>query len=200
MVAANGYMSAQLQLYLYAAASALWWMDVENELVYIGDAGQAEDKGASRRVGVDLSARAQMFKSLYFDADVNVSRSHFKDISVETGNFVPLAPRFTATGGLTYKTEKGFDAALHVRHLAARPANESGTITARGYTVVDANIRYQIKAYSIGLNIENLLNTTWNEAQFATESRLQNEPEPVEEIHFTPGTPFNVKLVVGYKF
>jgi hypothetical protein len=26
--------------------------------------------------------------------------------------------------------------------------------------------------------------------QFATESRFQNEPESVEEIHFTPGTPF----------
>jgi hypothetical protein len=32
------------------------------------------------------------------------------------------------------------------------------------------------------------LNTKWNETQFATESRLKESG--VEEIHFTPGTPF----------
>ncbi len=181
-------------------SSALWWMDLENELVYIGDAGETEDKGASRRVGIDLSARAQMLKSLYFDADINVSRSNFIDISTESGNLVPLAPRFTLTSGLTWKTQKGFDTALRVRHLAARPANEDNSISARGYTIADASMMYQFRAYHIGINIENLLNTAWNEAQFATESRLQDEAAPVEEIHFTPGTPFNLKMVVGYKF
>jgi hypothetical protein len=34
------------------------------------------------------------------------------------------------------------------------------------------------------------LNTKWNETQFATESRLKDESNSVEEIHFTPGTPF----------
>ena len=48
--------------------------------------------------------------------------------------------------------------------------------------------------------VENLFNTEWNETQFATESRLQNEPEPVEEIHFTPGTPFFLKGVLTYTF
>ncbi|MER3499535.1 MAG: hypothetical protein C4308_13365, partial [Chitinophagaceae bacterium] len=40
------------------------------------------------------------------------------------------------------------------------------------------------------LAIQNVLNTKWKETQFDTESRLQNEPAPVSEIHFTPGTPF----------
>jgi hypothetical protein len=40
------------------------------------------------------------------------------------------------------------------------------------------------------VSVENLLNTKWNETQFATESRLKEESNSVEEIHFTPGTPF----------
>jgi hypothetical protein len=36
------------------------------------------------------------------------------------------------------------------------------------------------------VSVENLLNTKWNETQFATESRLKDESNSVEEIHFTP--------------
>jgi hypothetical protein len=45
-----------------------------------------------------------------------------------------------------------------------------------------------------------LLDTEWNETQFATESRLRTEAAPVEEIHFTPGTPLFVKGKVTYMF
>jgi hypothetical protein len=48
--------------------------------------------------------------------------------------------------------------------------------------------------------VENLFDTEWNETQFATESRLQNEIASVEEIHFTPGTPFFMKGKVTYTF
>lgn len=44
------------------------------------------------------------------------------------------------------------------------------------------------------VSVQNLFNTQWKETQFATESRLKDESEPVEEIHFTPGEPFSAKL------
>jgi hypothetical protein len=48
--------------------------------------------------------------------------------------------------------------------------------------------------------VVNVFNTEWKETQFLTESRLQNEPQPVEEIHFTPGSPFFAKLKLTYTF
>jgi hypothetical protein len=48
--------------------------------------------------------------------------------------------------------------------------------------------------------VENLFDTEWNETQFATESRLLNEPPPVEEIHFTPGTPFYIRGKLSVSF
>ena len=41
--------------------------------------------------------------------------------------------------------------------------------------------------------IDNIFNAKWNEAQFATESRLYNEAAPVNELHFTPGNPFMIR-------
>jgi hypothetical protein len=48
--------------------------------------------------------------------------------------------------------------------------------------------------------IENLFDTEWNETQFATLSRLQGETTPVEEIHFTPGTPFFLRGRISVSF
>jgi hypothetical protein len=33
-----------------------------------------------------------------------------------------------------------------------------------------------------------------NQAQFATLTRLRNETAPVDELHYTPGTPFYLKI------
>ena len=62
------------------------------------------------------------------------------------------------------------------------------------------NLGYEWKKLSFGIQVQNLFDTEWNETQFATESRLQNETQAVEEIHFTPGTPFFLKASIAYKF
>ena len=66
--------------------------------------------------------------------------------------------------------------------------------------MVDFTANYKTKHYKVGLVIENLLNINWNEAQFDTETRLRNETKSVDELHYTPGTPFYAKVVVGYLF
>ena len=56
------------------------------------------------------------------------------------------------------------------------------------------------KTFEVGVVVNNLFNTEWNETQFLTESQLQSESQSVEEIHFTPGTPFFAKIKLTYSF
>ncbi len=84
--------------------------------------------------------------------------------------------------------------------MKSRPANEDNSIIAKGYIVSDLNINYEYKSVTFGVSVENIFNTKWNETQFATESRLQNETQSVEEIHFTPGVPFYLKGKITYRF
>jgi hypothetical protein len=37
--------------------------------------------------------------------------------------------------------------------------------------------------------VSNLFNVKWNEAQFATETQLRNEPNPITDLTYTPGHP-----------
>jgi len=172
---------------------------LDQEFVYVGDAGIVEPSGKTRRQGIDLSCRYQPFQWLYWTLDTNYAHARSIDES-EGEDFIPLAPDFTLVSGLNFIFESGFNANVNVRHLADRPANENNSIVAEGYTVTDLNIGYKFEKVSVGINIQNLFNTDWNETQFATESRLQNETGPVEEIHFTPGSPFFAKGMIQYNF
>ncbi len=101
---------------------------------------------------------------------------------------------FTSIGGLSLKLPNGFHGRLGYRFLDDRPANENNSVTAPGYFIMDAVIGYTRGRYQLGVTIQNLLNNkNWNEAQFDTETRLQNEVDPVSELHYTPGSPFNIK-------
>ncbi|MFN8343397.1 MAG: TonB-dependent receptor [Spirosomataceae bacterium] len=178
------------QLLINAAA---WYLWLQQEFVYVGDAGVVEPSGKTRRQGIDVSVRYQITKSLYADIDFNTAKPRAVGES-EGQNYLPLAPTFTSVGGLTLQTLKGFSGSLRYRYIGDRPANEDNSIVAKGYFVTDMQVNYAKKAYNIGLSVQNLFNTRWKETQFATESRLQNELAPVEEIHFTPGTPFFARL------
>lgn len=78
--------------------------------------------------------------------------------------------------------------------MGDRPANETNDVIAEGYTVFDLQFSYRIGKIIIGTQINNLFNTRWKETQFNTMSRLREEARGVEEIHFTPGSPFYFRL------
>ncbi|MDD2675722.1 MAG: TonB-dependent receptor [Flavobacterium sp.] len=179
--------------------SALWYLFLEQEFVYVGDAGIIEPSGKSKRMGAELGLRYQLNDWLYFDADANYT--YARSIDEPKGqDYIPLAPDFTTTGGLSFQKVNGFSGGIRYRYLKNRPANEDNSIVAKGYFISDLNVNYQYKNINFGIAVENIFDTAWNETQFATESRLHNEPESVEEIHFTPGTPFFMKGKITYTF
>ena len=115
-------------------------------------------------------------------------------------DYLPLAPVFTSIGGITYKSNMGLNAGLRYRYMGDRPANEDNSVIAKGYFVTDAVVSYERKKFEVGVSIQNLFDVRWKETQFDTESKLQNEPTPVSEIHFTPGTPFFFKTHITFFF
>lgn len=179
--------------------AALWRLDLDQEFVYVGDAGIVEASGKTQRQGIDLSVRYQVLPWLFADADVTVANPKAKGVAEEEA-FIPLAPTLSGIGGLTVKAKNGINGSLRYRYLADRAANETNSVTADGYWLIDAMINYTQSKFEIGLSVENLFEVDWKEAQFDTESRLQGETDPVSEIHFTPGNPLFAKLKVSLFF
>lgn len=179
--------------------TALWYLYLEQEFVYVGDEAIVEPSGETRRSGVDLGIRYQLTDYIFFDADINYTLARAIN-EPEGADYIPLAPDLTSSGGLSFKYPGGFSGGLRYRYIKDRPANEDNSIIAEGFWVMDANAQYSFKNMTIGFNIENLFDVDWNEAQFATESRLRDEVDPVEELHFTPGVPFMFRAKIAYSF
>jgi len=179
--------------------SALWYLRSEQEFVYVGDEAIVEPSGESLRRGVDLSASMNLNSKIFLTTSINYS--HARSTEESSGNdFIPLAPMLTSSGSLTYQPSRDFSLNMRYRYIEDRPANEDNSIVAEGYFIADLAASLKKGNVTFGLSINNLFNSEWNEAQFATRSRLFDEIDSVEELHFTPGSPIFLKGSVSYSF
>lgn len=198
-------------------ASAVWILDLDEELVFSGDGGDVDadidlstgnfiPAGKSRRWGVDFYGRYQLTDWVYLDYDLAWASPRLKD-----GGAIPLAPTLYMNGGLTFEYE-GLGAAFRFRHLDDRPATEDSSIIAPGWTLLDILLRYRWENVELSLALLNVTDTSWNESQFAEATCLRGEeglgqPCPqtgsvptrmvsadgVEDLTFTAGMPFAVR-------
>lgn len=173
--------------------AAVWYLYLQQEFVYDGDEGTLEPSDKTRREGIDFSARYQFTKWLFGVVDVNLAKA--RDIEAPKGSdYIPLAVPFSSTGGLDFKFANGLNGGISYRYMKDRPANEDNSLVAKGYFVSDLTVYYTKKKYEVGLEIQNLFNTKWREEQYEVESRLRNEPAPVDDVSFTAGTSFFAKI------
>ncbi|MEO1012630.1 MAG: TonB-dependent receptor [Bacteroidota bacterium] len=179
--------------------ATLWNLFLEQEFVYVGDAGIVEPSGKTQRYGIDFGLRYQLTDWLYLNGDINYTYARSTE-EADGEDLIPLAPDLTSAGGLAFRNLGNFSGNLNYRYIKDRPANEDNSIVAEGYFITDFNINYTLDNWTFGVIVENLFDSEWNETQFATESRLFNEPESVEEIHFTPGVPFFLRGRVSVNF
>jgi outer membrane receptor protein involved in Fe transport len=175
-------------------AAALWFLYLESEFVFDQDTGGTFANGPTRRYGLDLTGRWNIYKRWVW-ADFDLSLAHATYVAnYGNGNAVALAPTETLTAGISMLLPNGLKGRLSVRQIADRPATEDGSLTATGYTVFDLTAGYRWRFLEVLLSIQNLFNATWREAQFATVSRIPSDPSSAgqNDINFTPGAPLNL--------
>ncbi len=172
--------------------ATFWELDLSSELVFVGDAGTTEARGATRRYGVEVGARGQIYGPLSFNGSLTWTHAEFKD----TGLAIPLAPELTSYAALLLRLPEGLSSQLQMTYLGVRPLNEERTVKAPSWLDFDLTERYQLPIkLSHGrleacLFVQNLFDTNWEGATFAFTSRLPSEPAGgVQDIHFVPGNP-----------
>ena len=209
---ARGYeLGARVSLFERLELSAAgFWLDLASETVWIGDEGTTEARGATRRLGLEAEARLKALEWLFFDLDATWTNSTFVDNPANAAS-VALAPTFLLKGGVMVRHRAtGLSGRIGVLFLADRPATEDGFLEAEGFYRIDANVAWETERFALALSVQNLTNTEWRQAQFATTSRLPAELDastcpagtrPVEEgggfagcedVNFTPGWPFHI--------
>ncbi|BCA55773.1 putative TonB-dependent receptor [Nitrospira sp. KM1] len=170
--------------------ATLWAIDLKSELVFVGDEGTTESRGPTRRRGVEAAVRGQVWGPLYVNGSITWSKAEFTN-----GDAIPLAPELTAYGAVLLQWPEGLRSQIQATYLGVRPLVEDRSVKAPSWVDIDLSERYilpvklphgRLEAF---LFVQNILNTKWEQATFYFESRLRNEANGVNDIHFVPGNP-----------
>jgi outer membrane receptor protein involved in Fe transport len=170
--------------------TTLWAIDLKSELVFVGDEGTTENRGATRRRGVEAAVRGQIWGPVYVNGSVTWSQAEFTN-----GDAIPLAPELTAYGSVLLQWPEGLRSQVQATYLGVRPLIEDRSVKSPSWVTIDVSERYvlpvtlphgRLEAFFF---IQNVLDTKWEQATFFFESRLRNEPAGVNDIHFVPGNP-----------
>jgi len=184
-----------LQLY-----GALWRLDLDSELLFVGDGGITEPSSASRRYGVDLGAFWTPLDWLIVDLDYAWSHARFSG-NDPAGDRIPGAVEDVASLGVAVNRTDGWFGGARVRYLGEAPLIEDDSVRSDPTLLVNLEAGYRFnERISAFLTVFNLFDAQDNDITYFYESRLPGEAAPVEDIHFHPVEPRTFRLTLGLSF
>ena len=180
---------------------ALWYLGIDSELLFVGDAGTTEAGRPSRRVGVEWTNYARLSPWLTVDADLAFTRARFTDNDA-AGARIPGALDRVISAGVTLEPQQPVFGSLRVRHFGPRPLVEDASVASKSTTVWNGEVGYRLSG-SARLVIEafNLFDAKVSDIDYFYASRLPGEPlGGVEGIHLHPALPRSVRVGIQFSF
>ena len=172
----------------FNATVAVFRLDLDSELVYVGDAGTTEPLDATKRVGVETTMFWQPWTWLALNAVYAYTDARFKSNDAG-GRYIPNSVESTATFGATAIWNR-WSSSLRVRYLGSSPLIEDDSVRSNGSLLVNAGFNYALDRLEFRLDLFNVLNSGDADISYYYASRLPGEPaDGVEDVHFHPMEP-----------
>ncbi len=179
---------------------SFWWLDIDSELLFVGDAGATEASRPSRRYGVEWANFYSVTRNLTFDFDASFSHAEFRDYD-PAGDHIPGAIETVVSAGVTYRADCGFFSSVRLRYFGPRPLIEDDSVRSPETILVNAQLGYQFnKTWTATVEVLNLLDRKDHDISYFYESQTTPGGAPQEEIHFHPVEPIQVRAALTARF
>ena len=198
LVAARGFELGARSEWLPGLQSslALWRLDFDSELVYVGDAGATEPNRPSRRRGVEWNNRWSPRPWLLVDADLAWTHARFADDDA-AGNRIPNAIDKVASVALTLRAPGPWSASLQWRCLGAGALVEDDSVRSRSSVTTNLRVGRRLGARAeLTLDVFNLLDRKVSDIEYFYTSRLPGEAAAVADRHLHPAEPRALRLTL----
>jgi len=170
---------------------AVYRLDFDSELTYIGDAGNTEAGDPSRRYGIEFSNYYRPYKWLSVDVDAAWARAR------SLGNRIPGAIEGVAQLGVTVDRSGPWSGSLRLRWFGPRPLIEDDSVRSKASVTLNGRVGYQLaKDLQLELEAFNLTNRRASAIDYFYESQLAGETAPVADVHFHPIEPRSLRLTL----
>jgi outer membrane receptor protein involved in Fe transport len=182
------------------ASIALWTLELDSELLFVGDAGNTEASRGSRRRGVEVTSYYRLTDALTLDVEYAYTDSRFTDYAPE-GHHIPGAIEQVVQAGISANYDSGWFGSVRLRYFGERPLLEDNSITSDNATVVNIRAGYATPDWSVKVDVLNALDSDDHDIDYYYASRLPGEPAGgVEDIHYHILEPRTVRLYISYLF
>ncbi len=190
-------LGARIERELWNATLSAFWLHLDSELVFVGDAGTTEPNDATRRYGVELSGFWTPTDWLALDASAAWTDAKF-DIP-GSDDHIPGAIETVLSGGAVVRLDP-WTLSLRVRHFGKAPLIEDNSVRSDPTTVLNLAGSYDWRNLTFGVEVLNLLDAEDADITYFYESRLPGEAAPVADRHFHPIEPRQLRASVRVRF
>jgi hypothetical protein len=179
---------------------ALWLLELDSELLYVGDAGITEASRPSRRWGVEFNNYWQLDEVWTLEADLAWTDAAFTGDTGE-GRHIPGAIETVLTGAIAAQWPSGLFGELRLRWFGEAPLVEDGSVTSAGSTMVNLAAGWTRGNWRVQLDVLNLFDSDDHDIDYYYESRLRGEPaRGIEDIHYHVFEPRQVRAYISWLY
>ena len=171
----------------------LWYLGLDSELLFVGDAGTTEPGRPSRRIGVEWTNYARVRSWLTVDGDFAWTRARFRGDD-PSGDYIPGALDRVISAGVTAEARQPIFGSLRVRHFGPRALIEDNSVQSSGTTLWNGEVGYRLSDKArLVVEMFNIFDAEVSDIDYYYTSRLRGEPdEGVDDIHTHPALPRSV--------
>ena len=178
----------------------LWRLDIDSELLFVGDAGITEPSRPSRRQGVEWANYWTPTAWLLIDGDISLSRTRFRDQD-PAGDRIPGSIERAVSVGAAVRNLGRWSAGVRLRHFGGRPLIENNSVRSPSSTLVNAQVGYAVTPTTrVRLDLLNLFNRKVSDIDYLYASQLRSETAPVNDIHTHPAEPRTLRITLRTTF
>ncbi len=178
---------------------SFYYLELDSELVFVGDAGDTEPSAASRRLGAEFANFYQPFPWLTLDADLALTKALF--IGNPDGDRIPNSIAAVVAAGVTVNAPCGLFGSLRTRYFGPQPLIEDNSAIGKSSLTFNGRIGWKFKTFEVALDVLNIFDAKNDDIIYFYTSRLPGEPlAGVDDFHPHPAEPREVRVSATYKF
>ena len=166
------------------ASLAVWYLELDSELLFVGDAGTTEPNRGSERWGIEFNNFWALNDTWTLEADFSWTDAQFKGNEPE-GNEIPGALRTVMTGAISAEYPSGWFGSLRLRYFSSYPLIEDGSVESDGSTIANLVLGWSNDRWRLQADLLNLFDSSDHDIDYFYASRLPGEPtEGIDDIHY----------------
>jgi len=182
-------------------AVAIWRLDFDSELVYVGDAGNTEAGRPSRRTGIEWSSHLTPGEHVLIDANLAWTRPRYSN-TAPAGNDITNAVQKVVNLNLALRHLGPWSGSLGVRYTGSAPLIEDNSVRSASSTTAHLRLNRKISNdFDMACEVLNLTDRKNNDISYYYRSRVSGDPlAGVDGLHVHPAEPRTVRVTARIRF